>query len=169
MTFLFRMNRCAGWVWYVQCDLTLYVIMAVFAVLTFKKSFNRYILFVLLMVLSSIISGFMLYLDYKKRAIVDNDIIYREFYFRMGLYMAGGMLGYYYNEKKAERKIKEQKKHKREENFEIGESVRPKDEKNQDVKVESTIVSHLIGKKNQTTLKIKKREKINLFYRRREK
>ena len=90
----YQSSRCASWTWYIQTDFHMYIV--VLLVVMFTKGKNqRLICLAVLLVLSLVATVWYSYRVYLANGMVGMSPVYHSTFFRLRLYLAGSLLGYY--------------------------------------------------------------------------
>ena len=94
MSLLIPTQHCAIWVWYIQCDFNMFMVLLLVVFLT-RSGKGKTIFMGVLIVLSVISSGVVLYLVYLYYGMLTSDVIYSQAFYRLRIYMTGCLVGYY--------------------------------------------------------------------------
>ena len=91
---LFPSPGCATWVWYLQCDFNMYMILALI-VLTTKSQKSRIIFISVVMIVSFVASAVVMVVIYRLFGILSNDLLYIQAFYRIRIYMFGALVGFH--------------------------------------------------------------------------
>ena len=94
LSLLVPTRGCAAWVWYIQCDFNMFMVLMVVVLLT-KTAKARTVFMSILIALSFISSGVAMYLAYSYFGILNNDFVYILAFYRLRIYLAGAIMGYF--------------------------------------------------------------------------
>ena len=108
MGYFIKQNRCGMWLWYIQADMNLYMVMALIVVLS-RTPIRMNLLLVGSISVSIVFSCLIVYLMYKRTGMLAKAVLHNQLICTMAIYLAGGLLGYnlkLMNDKKKSKKDK---------------------------------------------------------------
>ena len=113
LTLLIPTQGCGGWVWYIQCDFHMFIILMLVVLLT-KTAKAKTIFMSILIALSFISSGTAMYLAYASFEVLTEGIVYNFAFYRLRIYLTGALIGYFLNRKVSLKKKEREDEERRE-------------------------------------------------------